>query len=177
MEIYNKIIEELTERNEEVATMESCTGGYVASEITNHPGASAVLKFSAVTYSNEYKIKMGVDEAIIDKYGVYGPECAVSMAKAISEFAESDYGIGITGKINTPDPANNFGEDDSIFIAICNRKKAVWYCYEIPAMPNHTREENKENITSVIGELFSMILNNDKELESESVIKLTKQQN
>lgn len=41
--------------------MESCTGGALVNAITNIPGASEVLKFSAVTYSNEYKIKLGVD--------------------------------------------------------------------------------------------------------------------
>ena len=56
-EIINKLI--LT--NKTISTMESCTGGGLANEITSYEDASKVLKFSAVTYSNEYKIKMGVD--------------------------------------------------------------------------------------------------------------------
>ena len=63
-EIINKLI--LT--NKTISTMESCTGGGLANEITSYEDASKVLKFSAVTYSNEYKIKMGVDEEIINKY-------------------------------------------------------------------------------------------------------------
>lgn len=86
-----EIIKELTNNHQTIATMESCTGGALASEITNYPGASEILKFSAVTYSNEYKIKMGVDKNIIDKYSVYSPETAVSMSKAISSFANADY--------------------------------------------------------------------------------------
>lgn len=50
--------------------MGSCTGGGIANAITNIEGASEILKFSAVTYSNEFKIKMGVDEKIIEKYTV-----------------------------------------------------------------------------------------------------------
>ena len=53
-----EIIKILTEKNKTISTMESCTGGGVANAITNIEGASEVLKFSAVTYSNEYKIKM-----------------------------------------------------------------------------------------------------------------------
>lgn len=38
--------------------MESCTGGALVSEITNIEGSSNVLKYSAVTYLNEFKIRM-----------------------------------------------------------------------------------------------------------------------
>lgn len=113
-----EIIKELTNNHQTIATMESCTGGALASEITNYPGASEILKFSAVTYSNEYKIKMGVDKNIIDKYSVYSPETAVSMSKAISNFANADYGIGITGKFNARDPHNLKGADNIIFVNI-----------------------------------------------------------
>ena len=74
--MYKSIVEKLGVLNKTIATMESCTGGAVASEITNCPGASEVLKFSAVTYSNEYKIKMGVNADVIEKYSVYSMETA-----------------------------------------------------------------------------------------------------
>ena len=54
------VVNLLIEKKKTIATMESCTGGFVASSITDIDGSSNVLKFSAVTYSNEYKIKMGV---------------------------------------------------------------------------------------------------------------------
>ena len=63
-----RVIEKLKQKNKTISTMESCTGGGVANVITNIEGASEVLKFSAVTYSNEYKIKMGVSSEVIDKY-------------------------------------------------------------------------------------------------------------
>ena len=40
-----------------VATAESCTGGLVASRITNVPGSSAVFRYGWVTYANEAKIE------------------------------------------------------------------------------------------------------------------------
>lgn len=71
-----EIVELLKQNKKTISTMESCTGGGVANSITNIEGASEILKFSAVTYSNEFKIKMGVDKNIIDKYTVYSIETA-----------------------------------------------------------------------------------------------------
>ena len=53
-----EIIEILKQKNETISTMESCTGGGVANKITNIEGASEVFSFSAVTYSNDFKIKV-----------------------------------------------------------------------------------------------------------------------
>lgn len=86
--------------------MELCTGGAVSNFITNIEGSSRVPKFSAVTYPNEFKIKMGIDKNIIDKYTVCSIETANEMSKNISKFSNSDYGIGITGQINKIDPNN-----------------------------------------------------------------------
>ena len=63
-----KAVDKLIEKKKTIGTMESCTGGGIADAITSVEGASLVLKFSAVTYSNEYKIKMGVKEETIEKY-------------------------------------------------------------------------------------------------------------
>ena len=71
-----EIIDYLTKNNLTISTMESATGGYLASSITNIDGSSLVFKFGAVTYSNEFKIKMGVNKDIIEKYTVYSMETA-----------------------------------------------------------------------------------------------------
>ena len=82
-----EIVELLIKKHKTIATMESCTGGFIASSITDIEGASEVLSFSAVTYSNEYKIKLGVSAKTIDTYSVYSMNVAREMAKNISEFA------------------------------------------------------------------------------------------
>ena len=115
------IVDKLIKIKKTISTMESCTGGALASSITDIEGASEILKFSAVTYSNEYKIKMGVDNKIISKYSVYSMEVAEEMSKNISNFSNSNYGIGITGKLNRIDPNNLYGEDNIVFISIYDR--------------------------------------------------------
>ena len=74
--------------------MESCTGGGVSNSLTNCERSSEIFKFGAVTYSNEYKIKMGVDPDIISKYSVYSAECADSMFRSIPGMKDSSHGGG-----------------------------------------------------------------------------------
>ena len=111
-----RVVKKLIELNKTISTMESCTGGEIVNAITNIPDASKVIKFSAVTYSNEYKIKMGVSEELINKYSVYSMEVANDMAMKIVNYTNSNYGVGITGKLKKIDENNLFGEDDFIYL-------------------------------------------------------------
>ncbi len=156
--MFEEIIKILTERKEKVSTMESCTGGALASEITNYKGASSILNYSAVTYSNSFKIKMGVKKDIIDKYSVYSIETAKSMAKSISDFANSNYGIGITGKLTCEDPSNPVGADDEVFIAVYDKNNNKFWEYKINISSIKTRKENKEEIVDFIGKKFLNII-------------------
>ena len=151
------VVNLLIEKKMTIATMESCTGGFVASSITDIDGSSSVLKFSAVTYSNEYKFKMGVSKEVIDKYSVYSMNVAREMAKKISDFASSDIGVGITGKINRVDENNLFGDDNKIYYAIYDKNSDKYYEYELIAI-NDTRLNNKkyimENISKSLLEIY-----------------------
>ena len=151
------VVNLLIEKKMTIATMESCTGGFVVSSITDIDGSSNVLKFSAVTYSNEYKIKMGVSKEVIDKYSVYSINVAREMAKKISDFANSDIGVGITGKINRVDENNLFGDDNKIYYAIYDKNSDKYYEYELIAI-NDTRLNNKkyimENISKNLLEIY-----------------------
>lgn len=93
-----KILEILKKRNWTIGIMESCTGGAIANALTNIPGASDVFKCGLVTYSDEAKIKVGVEEKIIKKFGVYSIETAEEMARKI----EGEVGVGVTGNMNDP---------------------------------------------------------------------------
>jgi len=146
-----KVVKRLIELKKTISTMESCTGGGVANAITNVEGASEILKFSAVTYSNEYKIKMGVSSEVIDKYSVYSMETANEMSKNISLFTNSNYGVGITGKINRTDKNNLYGEDNIIYISIYDRDNDKYYNKEIKAIDD-VRSKNKEMIIRIIEE-------------------------
>ena len=137
-----------------ISVMESCTGGCISSAITDVDNSSSIYKFGAITYSNEFKIKMGVDERVIEKYSVYSMECAKQMSKKISDYTSSDYGIGVTGKFNKKDPNNLFGDDSSIFISIYSRSNDRNYNKVITARSG-SRHENKEYVLNEIVLLFN----------------------
>lgn len=149
-----KVVKKLIENKETIASMESCTGGFFASTITCVDGSSEVLKFSAVTYSNEYKIKMGVNSKVIEKYSVYSIETAHEMSKNISEFANSTYGVGITGKINRIDPSNLQGNNNEVFVSIFNSKNNEFIDMKL-TVPNKTRKEVK---IIIVDEIMNKLL-------------------
>jgi len=91
------------ERGLTLAVMESCTGGLFADVITNVPGASRYFRGGIVAYATEVKRKMGVDAAVIERYGVVSRETAAAMAAAARAVLEADVGVGITG-VAGPDP-------------------------------------------------------------------------
>ena len=155
MKSFKKIVLELIKRGETIATMESCTGGGVANAITCIEGASEVLKFSAVTYSNQYKIKMGVSADVINEYSVYSMETAHEMALNISKFANSDFGVGITGKLNRADVNNNFGKDNQVFVSIYYKEE---YYDIVINVDKKTRKQNKDVVIDLIVEKLGELL-------------------
>ena len=152
-----EIIEKLTELGKTISTMESCTGGGVSNAITNVEGASEVFKYGAVTYSNEFKIKMGVSEEVISKYSVYSMEVANEMSKGISNYTGSNYGVGITGKLNRADRFNPYGLDNIVYISIYDRDNDKYYNDKIECILG-SREENKELVINKIIKLLKQLL-------------------
>lgn len=156
MEIKDLVLK-LIDKKKTISSMESCTGGGFANEITNIEGASDILKFSAVTYSNEYKIKMGVSKELIDKYSVYSFEVADSMALNISEFTNSDFGVGITGKLNRVDKNNPYGEDNVVFIGVFDRENKRYYHRLVKAVRDN-RCNNKKLVIENVCDIFEELL-------------------
>jgi nicotinamide-nucleotide amidase len=87
----------LVERGLTLATMESCTGGFLANSITEVPNSAKYFKGGVVAYSNEMTITNGVPAETIKKYGAISPQTALAMAEAVQRRLEADFGIGITG--------------------------------------------------------------------------------
>ena len=152
-----RVVDKLIESGKTIATMESCTGGGVANAITNIEGVSAAIKFSAVTYSNEFKIKMGVSEEVIEEYSVYSLETAHEMSRNIAEFAGSDYGVGITGKLNRVDKNNLYGDNSTVYISVYDVENNRYYSEEVKAV-GETRKDNKELVIEAVINLLLEIL-------------------
>ncbi len=89
----------LVKKGLSLAVMESCTGGLLATTITDVSGSSTYFKGGLVAYSNEAKIAYGVDAKIISEYGAISPEVAQAMAGAAKMLLGADVGVGITGVV------------------------------------------------------------------------------
>lgn len=143
------IVKYLINNKMTIATMESCTGGLLASLITDVSGASEILKFSAVTYSTEYKIKMGVNKDVIDKYSVYSKETAQEMAFNISKFSNSDLGVGITGRLVT-----NSSEPKGVDLCIYDKRFDKYY-FSFCDIKSNSRKDEKMEVIEDFVKLFN----------------------
>ncbi|MEQ1573422.1 MAG: competence/damage-inducible protein A [Vicinamibacterales bacterium] len=81
-----------------IAVAESCTGGLIASRLTDVPGSSRYLERGVVAYSNEAKTELlGVNADIIAEHGAVSEPVALAMANGIRSRARVDVGVGVTG--------------------------------------------------------------------------------
>jgi nicotinamide-nucleotide amidase len=81
-----------------VGVAESCTGGLMASRLTERAGASAFVAGGVVAYSDEAKVSfLGVDRRLIERHGAVSPEVASAMADGALERFDADTALAITG--------------------------------------------------------------------------------
>lgn len=81
-----------------LAVAESCTGGGLATRLTDRAGSSAYFLGGAVVYSNQAKIDLaGVDPELIKRFGAVSVEVAEALAQGIADRFDADLGAGITG--------------------------------------------------------------------------------
>jgi nicotinamide-nucleotide amidase len=88
----------LKERGLTIAVAESCSGGLLASRLTDVPGSSAYFERGVVCYSNAAKVELlGVPDDLIRTKGAVSEPVARAMAEAIAVRARTNVGVGITG--------------------------------------------------------------------------------
>ena len=98
MNIEEKIVNKLLEKNYTITTAESCTGGLLAGRILNVSGASGVYNEGHITYSNEAKERLlGVSHETLVKYGAVSEQTAKEMAEGAAKAAQAEIGLSTTG--------------------------------------------------------------------------------
>jgi len=81
-----------------LATAESCTGGLIASRLTDVPGASAWFRRGWITYSDEAKMEeLGVPDELITEFGAVSIPVVSAMATGARSRAGVDYAIAVSG--------------------------------------------------------------------------------
>ena len=92
------VAEQFIQRDQSIATAESCTGGMLAMMLTNTPGSSRFFKRGWVVYSNESKAAdLGVAREVLAQHGAVSREVARALAMHARTQAKSNWAVGITG--------------------------------------------------------------------------------
>jgi len=88
----------LRSRRQIIATAESCTGGLIASALTEIPGSSEWFAQGLVTYSNNAKQKLlGVPALIFDQHGAVSEACVHAMAAGALRSSGADVAVAVSG--------------------------------------------------------------------------------
>jgi nicotinamide-nucleotide amidase len=92
------VVELLQENRLTIASAESCTGGMVASRITDIPGASAVFMGTVVSYDNNIKHRiLGVKNETLEQEGAVSAACVIQMAQSVRDMMQTDIAVAISG--------------------------------------------------------------------------------
>lgn len=140
-----------------IATMESCTGGFLADQITNTPGASEVLSEAIVAYCEDTKAEFDVDFKAMT-WGVYTPKVSFAMASAMQKRTGADIVIATTGTMDTIDtrPYHNDTPPGTVYIATLFQDREPLVCQL--KLPAQTREEMKIQVANVAFDLVWKVL-------------------
>jgi len=119
--IEEVVVDLLKAKQQTVATAESCTGGDLASRITNVSGASAVFGHGFITYANEAKTKhLGVPAELIAQHGAVSELVAKAMAEGALQTSEATHALACTG-IAGPTGGTEEKPVGTVFIALATR--------------------------------------------------------
>jgi nicotinamide-nucleotide amidase len=98
MTLAEQLAARLKARRDVIVTAESCTGGWVAQELTAIAGSSAWFDRGFVTYSNAAKQEMlGVRAETLSRHGAVSEETASEMARGALEHSAGSVALAITG--------------------------------------------------------------------------------
>ena len=98
MDPFTNLVHTLTNKKYHITSAESCTAGLFCAHLADVPGASNVLSYGFVVYSEEAKCRMlGVNPETIAAYGVVSEETAREMVAGAIKHSGADLGVSITG--------------------------------------------------------------------------------
>ena len=98
VDLFYELVNTLKIKNYKITAAESCTAGLFCSGIAGVPGASDVLSYGFVVYSEEAKRNLlGVSQKTLAEYGVVSEETAKEMVIGAIKKSNADIGVSFTG--------------------------------------------------------------------------------
>jgi nicotinamide-nucleotide amidase len=135
----------LRERAATLAVTESCTGGMIASRITDVAGASDYFLGGIVAYSNDVKqALLGVSSELLQAHGAVSELCAAAMADGVRSALGADYSLATTG-IAGPAGGTDEKPVGLVYIAVADQRGTMVAEHNWPG----TREQFKQRVSQM----------------------------
>lgn len=108
--IAERVLRAMDRRGFKLTTAESCTGGLIASLLTDIEGLSSTFERGFVTYSEQAKCELlGIEPALIARHGVVSREVALAMAEGALANSKADIAVAVTGFAGPAGPNDEAG--------------------------------------------------------------------
>ncbi len=121
-----------------IATAESCTGGYISKLITDQSNSSQYYKGSIIAYSNKVKSDiLNVSPELIDKFGAVSSEVSIEMARGLLELMHTDIALSITGIMEKSDV--NSHKDCQVYITIMSSENELTSFFKLAGLRKDNR--------------------------------------
>ena len=115
----------LKQRNQTVATAESCTGGFIGHLLSKHAGSSKFYTGGIISYDNRIKTEfLEVPTTILQTVGAVSKEAVEQMAIAVRAKMNTDYSISVSG-IMGPSGQTDEKPLGMVWVGVANRERVV----------------------------------------------------
>ncbi|TAH27492.1 MAG: competence/damage-inducible protein A [Cytophagales bacterium] len=119
------IAKQLIDKKMSLATAESCTGGYIAHQLTSVSGSSNYFKGSIVAYHNDVKqTQLKVSESILEEHGAVSEPVVKLMAEHVRKLLKTSIGVACSG-IAGPNGGTQEKPVGTVWIAYSDEYKTV----------------------------------------------------
>jgi nicotinamide-nucleotide amidase len=116
-------LQRLCELNLTIATVESCTGGLLASVLTDVEGCGHAFERGFVTYTEAAKIEdLNVPAALIEAHSAVSAEVAEAMALGGLRRSPADIALSVTGYAG---PGGDAAEEGRVHLALARRDRSL----------------------------------------------------
>ena len=127
------VVELLIKNNKKITVAESCTGGLIASLVTQVSGASSAFEAGFVTYSNKIKTKLlNVSTQTLANNGAVSEQTVLAMAQGALNITDADFAIAVSG-VAGPNSGSDEKPVGTVWLSWGKRASLQSICLYIPA--------------------------------------------
>lgn len=149
------VLDLLRNRNESIATAESCTGGRIAAKLVQIAGASDCLLGGVVAYSNQLKESLlGVSKQTLEQWGAVSEQTVQGMVYGLKNQTNCNWALATSG-IAGPSGGSKDKPIGTVWTAILTPKgECICECLHLSG----TREQIiKRTVVMILGKLYNLL--------------------